>query len=101
MGQIVPLSRLQARVPSPVKVLPLSEQAGFEQRPGAESLGMLVFRVVNCDSIPATLENGRKVTDTNKRIAQIGTAVNTSILPPSPLNKDGNNGTDLNNYAFV
>lgn len=100
LGHIVPLARLQARVPAPVKVLPLSAQKVFPQRPGADKLGVLILRANSCDFITATLANGRTVTDRNKRFAHVGTAVNTSLFPPSPFSKDGDNAADFNNYAF-
>lgn len=84
----------------PVKVLSLAEQPSFPQRPGAERLGMLLLRFLNCELITATLASGRRVTDTNKRFAHLGTAVNASVLPVTPFNNDGGNGADLNNYAL-
>lgn len=101
VAKMVPLASLQARVPSPVKVLSLAEQPFFPQRPGADRLGVVLLRVLSCDFITATLASGRKVTDTNKRFAHLGTAVNTSILPVTPFNNDGKNGAAFNNLAFA
>lgn len=100
VGQIVDLGKLQALVPSPARVLSLAQQPTVQQRPNAGNLGLLNMRVVSCDFITATLPNGRKVTDRNRRFASIGTPVNTSRLPSTPFNKDGRNEADISSYMF-
>ena len=38
---------------------------------------------------------------TERHIAQVGAAVDASVLPASPFNNDGGNGADFNNYVFA
>ena len=51
------------------------------------------------DSIAIT-RDGRTRTQTNRHVAHVGTAVDTSDLPATPFSYDGGNEADFNNYVF-
>lgn len=96
-GTVVALSELEERVPDSVPVLSLTEQGAVF--PGSDDLGVVITRVLECDSITVT-RDGRTKTQTNRHVAHIGTAVDTSVLPASPFSYDGINSADFNNYIF-
>lgn len=97
-GTVVALSELQARVPDEVPVVSLTDQGIVF--PGSDELGVVITRVLECDSITVTLD-GRIKTQVNRHVAHIGTAVDTSVLPASPFSYDGVNSADFNNYIFA
>ena len=96
-GSVVALSELQDRVQGEVPVLSLTDQ-GFVF-PGSDELGVVITRVLECDSITVT-RDGRTKTQDDRHIAHVGTAVDPSVLPTSPFSYDSGNAADFNNYIF-
>lgn len=92
-GSVAPLAELQARVPAVVSVVSLTDMG--TEFDGSDELGVLITRTLSCDSI--TVDG---TTETDIHVAHVGTAIDTSVLPPTPYSTDGNNGADFNNYAF-
>jgi hypothetical protein len=96
-GSVVALSELQDRVPDEVPVLSLTDQGIVF--PGSDDLGVVITRVLDCDSITVT-HDGKTRTQEDRHVAHIGTAVDASALPASPFSYDGVNSADFNNYTF-
>ncbi len=96
-GTVAALSELQERVPDEVPVLSLTDQGTVF--PGSDDLGVLITRVLECDSITVT-RNGKSRTQTDRHIAHVGTAIDTSTLPDAPFSLDGGNAADFSNYIF-
>ena len=96
-GTVASLSALQERVPEEVPVLSLTDQGTVF--PGSDDLGVVITRVLECDSITVT-RDGRTKTQHDRHIAHVGTAIDTSDLPATPFNTDEFNGADFNNYIF-
>ena len=67
-GSVSSLAELQARVPSGVSVLSLTEQ-GFVFT-GSDDLGILITRTLDCESISVT-RDGRTRTQVDRHIAHI------------------------------
>ncbi|MEM9608466.1 MAG: hypothetical protein AAGA99_13665 [Actinomycetota bacterium] len=97
-GTTVGLAELQARVPESVPVLSLTDQGIVF--PGSDELGILITRVLECESITVTRGDRIRVQH-DRHIAHVGTPVSTASLPASPYNLDGTNGADFNNYVFA
>lgn len=96
VGSVVPLSLLQAQLPSGVTALSLTAQGTeFE---GSDDLGVLIARTLRCDDITVITQDG-EVSD-GRHLAHVGTPVDTSDLPPTPYSNDGTNGADFNNHVF-
>jgi glyoxylase-like metal-dependent hydrolase (beta-lactamase superfamily II) len=93
MGSVVPLAELQAKVPAGVTVLSLTATGTVFE--GSDNLGVLITRVLSCESI--TVDG---TTETDVHLAHVGTPVDVTPLPATPYNTDGNNGADFNNYTF-
>ena len=96
-GTVVSLAELQERVPEEVPVLSLTDQGTVF--PGSDDLGVIITRVLECDSITVT-RDGHTKTQHDRHIAHIGTAVDTADLPATPFSYDGGNTADFNNYIF-
>lgn len=96
-GSVVELSELQDRVPDEVPVLSLTEQGTVF--PGSDDLGVVIARVLECDSITVT-RDGRTRTQRDRHVAHVGTAIDTSNLPATPFSLDGGNAADFSNYIF-
>ena len=96
-GTVAPLSELQERVPDEVPVLSLTDQGTVF--PGSDDLGVVITRTLECDSITVT-RDGRTKSQTDRHIAHIGTAIDTSALPDTPFSLDGGNAADFSNYIF-
>lgn len=96
-GTVVALSELQERVPDEVPVLSLTDQGTVF--PGSDDLGVVITRVLECDSITVT-RDGRTKTQHDRHIAHVGTPIDTSDLPATPFSLDGNNAADFSNYIF-
>ncbi|MEL6179873.1 MAG: MBL fold metallo-hydrolase, partial [Myxococcota bacterium] len=99
MGMVAPLASLQDQVPEGVEVLSLTAQGTVFE--GSDALGVLIARVVACDSITVTDGSGEAHTDTMVHFAHVGTPVDVSTFPATPYNTDGTNGADFNNYVFA
>ena len=96
-GSVAQLSELQKRVPDEVSVQSLTEQGTVF--PGSDDLGVVITRVLECDSITVT-SDGRTRTQRQRHIAHVGTAIDTSNLPATPFSLDGGNEADFSNYIF-
>ncbi|NNF62823.1 MAG: hypothetical protein HKN07_01070, partial [Acidimicrobiia bacterium] len=78
-------------------VLSLTDQGAVF--PGSDDLGVVITRVLECDSISVT-RDGKTRTQVDRHVGHVGTAVDTSVFPASPFSYDGVNAADFNNYIF-
>jgi len=92
-GSAVPLSLLQAELPAGIDAKSLTDMGTVF--PGSDDLGILITRVLSCDSV--TVDG---TTDTAIHIAHVGTTIDPGSLPASPFSTDGHNGADFSNYSF-